>query len=107
MAASSSGARTVTSRRRAPRAGAGIRSCRCHGPIRSRRPASRLVAGVLDVAPSLHAALAGGAEDAASSGCPGKPHAPLPSPELIRTESARRRAQAGTGLWPFEVTALR
>ena len=56
---------------------------------------SRLVEGVLDVAPSLHAALADGAEERSVVWLPGKPHAPLASPELIRTESATGSTRAG------------
>jgi len=69
--------------------------------------ASRLVEGVLEVAPSLHAALAYGAVESQVVWLPGKPHAPLASPELIRTESAPASARRATGLWPFEVTTLR
>ncbi len=67
----------------------------------------RLVAGVLDVAPSLHGALADGAEERSVVWLPGKPHAPLASPELIRTESATGSTRRGLGLWPFEVNTLR
>ena len=67
---------------------------------------SRLVEGVLDVAPSLHAALAESAAESRVVWLPGKPHAPLASPELIRAESAPPAARRAPGLWPFEVTAL-
>ncbi|MGA2304560.1 MAG: DEAD/DEAH box helicase [Acidimicrobiales bacterium] len=68
---------------------------------------SRLVQGVLDVAPSLHAAVANGAAESHVVWLPGKPHAPLASPELIRTESATASSRRAPGLWPFEVTTLR
>jgi len=69
--------------------------------------ASHLIAAVLDVAPSLHAALADEAEERTVVWLPGKPHAPLASPELIRSESATGNTRRAPGLWPFEVTALR
>ena len=68
---------------------------------------TRLVEGVLDVAPSLHAAVANGAAESHVVWLPGKPHAPLASPELIRTESATASSRRPPGLWPFEVTTLR
>jgi SNF2-related domain/SNF2 Helicase protein/Helicase conserved C-terminal domain len=68
---------------------------------------SRLVEGVLDVAPTLHAAVMDGAQESQVVWLPGKPHAPLASPELIRSESTTGGARRGLGLWPFEVTALR
>jgi non-specific serine/threonine protein kinase len=68
---------------------------------------TRLVEGVLDVAPSLHAAVANGAAASHVVWLPGKPHAPLASPELIRTESATASSRRPPGLWPFEVTTLR
>jgi non-specific serine/threonine protein kinase len=67
---------------------------------------ARLVEGVLEVAPSLHAAVAHAAVGSHVVWLPGKPHAPLASPELIRTESAPAGARRPTGLWPFEVTTL-
>jgi non-specific serine/threonine protein kinase len=67
---------------------------------------SRLIEGVLDVAPTLHAAVAG-AEQSKVLWLPGKPHAPLASPELIRAERATGSTRRAPGLWPFEVTALR
>ncbi len=68
---------------------------------------SRLVEVVLDVAPSLHAALAHGAEESQVVWLPGKPHAPLASPELIRPASATGGRRQAPGLWPFEVRTLR
>jgi hypothetical protein len=68
---------------------------------------SRLIEAVLDSAPSLHAPLADGAEERTVIWLPGKPHAPLASPELIRTESAAGSTRRAPGLWPFEVTTLR
>jgi non-specific serine/threonine protein kinase len=68
---------------------------------------ARLVEGVLEVAPSLHAAVANVAAESHVVWLPGKPHAPLASPELIRTESAPASARRAPGLWPFEVTTLR
>jgi non-specific serine/threonine protein kinase len=67
-----------------------------------------MVESLLEVAPTLHAAVAGRATESQVVWLPGKPHAPLASPELIRTTgdtpgSARR----APGLWPFEVAALR
>ena len=67
---------------------------------------SRLVEGVLDVAPTLHGAVASGVEESQVVWLPGKPHAPLASPELIRTDAVAG-ARRGLGLWPFEVTTLR
>ncbi len=67
---------------------------------------SRLTIAVTDAAPSLYAAVAGANEGMQVLWLPGKAHAPLPSPELIRTEAVTRSRQA-PGLWPFEVTALR
>jgi non-specific serine/threonine protein kinase len=61
---------------------------------------------VLDVVPTLHAAVANGSEESHVVWLPGKPHAPLASPELIRTESAPGRTRRAPGLWPFEVTTL-
>jgi non-specific serine/threonine protein kinase len=69
--------------------------------------ASGLRAGVTDAAPSLHAALAGGRAGARVVWLPGRAHAPLPSPELIRAEAATGSNGRAPGLWPFEVTALR
>ena len=69
---------------------------------------SRLIEGVLDVAPTLHAAVANGSpEESRVVWLPGKPHAPLASPELIRTDAATGSSRRAPGLWPFEVTALR
>jgi hypothetical protein len=68
---------------------------------------SRLVEGVLDLAPTLHAAVAHGAPESPVVWLPGKPHAPLASPELIRTEAATGGTKRAPGLWPFEVTSIR
>jgi non-specific serine/threonine protein kinase len=67
----------------------------------------RLVEGVLEVAPSLHAAVVNAAVESTVVWLPGKPHAPIASPELIRTESAPASGRRAPGLWPFEVTTLR
>ena len=69
--------------------------------------ASCLTTGVIDAAPSLHAALIGGREGTQVVWLPGKAHAPLPSPELIRTEAATGSTRQAPGLWPFEVRVLR
>jgi hypothetical protein len=68
---------------------------------------SRLVEGVLDVAPGLHGALVGRTEESHVVWLPGKPHAPLASPELIRSGPAPAGGRRVPGLWPFEVTTLR
>jgi SNF2-related domain/SNF2 Helicase protein/Helicase conserved C-terminal domain len=69
---------------------------------------SRLIEGVLDVAPTLHGAVANGSpEESRVVWLPGKPHAPLASPELIRTEAVAGSSRRAPGLWPFEVTVLR
>ncbi len=68
---------------------------------------SCLITGVIDGAPSLHAALTGGRDATQVVWLPGKAHAPSSSPELIRTEGATRSAGQAPRLWPFEVPALR
>ena len=68
---------------------------------------SSLTTGVTEMAPSLHAAVTGGSEVTQVVWLPGKPHSPLPSPELIRADGATGGTKSTLGLWPFEVTALR
>jgi hypothetical protein len=68
---------------------------------------SRLVGAVLEVAPTLHGALANAAETSQVVWLPGKPHAPLASPELVRAENTPASARRAPGLWPFLVNALR
>ncbi len=68
---------------------------------------SRLITALTDAAPSLHAAVAGAGERTQVVWLPGKGHAPLPSPELIRAAGVTRGAGQAPALWPFEVTALR
>jgi non-specific serine/threonine protein kinase len=62
---------------------------------------------VTDVAPSLHGALLASAEETHVVWMPGKAHAPIASPELIKTELQAGGSRRGTKLWPFEVSALR
>ena len=69
--------------------------------------ATRLIAGVVDNAPSLHAALTGAVEGTEVVWLPGSAHAPLPSPELIWSTRPAARPKQAPGLWPFEVSALR
>ena len=68
---------------------------------------ARLMTGVVDHAPSLHAALTGGDESTEVVWLPGRAHAPLPSPELIWTARPGASPTPAAGLWPFEVAALR
>ena len=67
----------------------------------------RLLGAVTDAAPSLHAAVAGASEGVQIVWLPGRAHAPLPSPELVRAEGGSGNTRHAPGLWPFEVTALR
>jgi len=69
--------------------------------------ASCLTTAVIDVAPTLHAAVTGGRPGTQVVWLPGKAHAPLASPELIRTEGATGGSRPAPGLWPFEVTTVR
>jgi hypothetical protein len=70
-------------------------------------PTSRLITALLDVAPALHGALTGGPGETCVLWLPGKPHAPLSSPELIRSGGSAGRTPTTPGPWPFEVASLR
>jgi hypothetical protein len=70
-------------------------------------PGARLIEGVLHVAPTLHGAVTGATEETRVVWLPGKPHAPLASPGLIRPDAVPASSRRPSGLWPFEVTALR
>ncbi len=69
--------------------------------------ASVLTTAVIEVAPTLHAPVTGGRPGTQVVWLPGKAHAPLPSPELIRTEGATGGSRPAPRLWPFEVPTLR
>jgi SNF2-related domain/SNF2 Helicase protein/Helicase conserved C-terminal domain len=68
---------------------------------------SRLFATVMEQGPSLHGAMESSIEEFQVVWLPGKAHAPIASPELIRTEGQPSSSRRGTRLWPFEVCALR
>jgi superfamily II DNA or RNA helicase len=65
-----------------------------------------LIEAVLQAAPTLHGALTATKEETAVVWLPGKAHAPVSSPELIRNAGEPGRARPAPGLWPFEVTTL-
>ena len=65
-----------------------------------------LTEAVLQAAPVLHAAVTSEKEETAVVWLPGRPHAPMPSPGLVRTAGEAGRTRQAPGLWPFEVIAL-
>ncbi len=69
--------------------------------------APRLQTAITEAAPSLHAAVGAAGEGMQAIWLPGRGHAPVPSPELIRAEGGTGGTRQAPGLWPFEVTALR
>jgi hypothetical protein len=66
----------------------------------------QLITGVLEEAPALHAALTAAPEQTAVLWLPGKAHAPLSSPELIRADGPTGRSTPTSKLWPFEVATI-
>jgi hypothetical protein len=68
--------------------------------------AARLLSGVTEEAPSLHGALKSGVQGTQVVWLPGKGHAPVPSPELIRAGSTAGGSRPGAKLWPFEVAVI-
>lgn len=65
-----------------------------------------LIESVTGAVPGLHGALQGLDGGTRVIWMPGKGHAPISSPELIRAEVAPRSSASKLKLWPFEVAVL-